>query len=56
MRRLPGACHANHYIGSVVPPQASDEGGYEPGVTLLAPEAEAIAKAGALDVLQEVLA
>jgi len=54
LRRLPVACYANHYIGYVVPPSAYDEGGYEAGVTLLAPEAEAIVKAEALSLLKEV--
>jgi len=54
LRRLPVACYANHYIGYVVPPSAYDKGGYEAGVTLLAPEAEAIVKAEALSLLREV--
>ena len=54
LRYLPVACYANHYIGYVVPASAYDEGGYEPGVTLLAPEAEAIAKSEALALLREV--
>jgi hypothetical protein len=54
LRRLPVACYANHYIGYVVPPSAYDEGGYEAGVTLLAPEAEALVKAEALSLLKEV--
>jgi hypothetical protein len=56
VRRLPVACYANHYIGYVVPAEAYDEGGYEAGVTLLAPEAEAIARAGAIELLREVMA
>ncbi len=51
---LPVACYANHYIGYVVPPGAYDDGGYEPGVTLLSPEAEGISKREALALLQEV--
>lgn len=53
LRYLPVACYANHYIGYVVPPAAYDEGGYEPGVSFLAPEAEGIAKAEALSILGE---
>jgi hypothetical protein len=55
VRHLPVACYANHYIGYVVPPLAYDEGGYEAGVTILAPEAEAIVKAEALSLLREVM-
>ena len=51
---LPVACYANHYIGYVVPEGAYDEGGYEAGVTMLAPEAEEIAKREALALLREV--
>ncbi len=54
LRRLPVACYANHYIGYVVPPAAYDEGGYEAGVTWLAPEAEGIVKTEALSLLREV--
>jgi hypothetical protein len=54
LRYLPVACYANHYIGYVVPPPAYDEGGYEPGVTLLAPEAEAIVVREAVGLLGEV--
>jgi hypothetical protein len=56
VRRLPVACYANHYIGYVVPAEAYDQGGYEAGVTLLAPEAEAIVRAGAIELLREVMA
>ncbi len=51
---LPVACYANHYIGYVVPAPAYDEGGYEPGVTFLAPEAEAIGKDAAISLVREV--
>ena len=51
---LPVACYANHYIGYVVPAGAYDEGGYEPGVSMLAPEAEAIATREAVALLREV--
>jgi hypothetical protein len=54
LRHLPVACYANNYIGYVVPAPAYDEGGYEAGVTLLAPEAEAIVRREALEVLGEV--
>lgn len=52
--RLPVACYANHYVGYVVPPHAYEEGGYEAGITFLAPEAEGIVKDTALAVLAEV--
>ena len=55
LRHLPVACYANHYIGYVVPAPAYAEGGYEAGVTLLAPEAEAICKREALALLREVM-
>jgi len=54
LRHLPVACYANHYIGYVVPAEAYEQGGYEPGVSLLAPEAEAIACREAVDLLREV--
>ena len=54
IRYLPIACYANHYIGYVVPHDAYDQGGYETGVTLLAPEAEGIATREALSLLEEV--
>jgi hypothetical protein len=56
LRYLPVACYANHYVGYVVPPAAYDQGGYEAGVTLLAPEAEGIVKAEALALLRDVAA
>ena len=56
LRYLPVACYANHYVGYVVPHEAYAQGGYEAGVTLLAPEAEAIAKAEALSLRREVAA
>jgi hypothetical protein len=49
------ACYANHYIGYVVPPEAYDQGGYEAGITLLAPEAEAIVVREAVRMLREVV-
>jgi hypothetical protein len=51
---LPVACYANHYIGYVVPPAAYDEGGYEPGMTFLGPEAEGIVVLEAVRLLGEV--
>ena len=54
LRHLPVVCYANHYVGYVVPPAAYDEGGYEAGVTWLAPEAEGIVKHEALALLREV--
>ena len=55
VRDLPVACYANHYMGYVVPAKAYEEGGYEPGVSFLAPEAEAIARAAAIDLVKEVM-
>jgi len=54
LRYLPVACYANHYIGYVVPPAATAEGGYEAGVTVAGPEAEGIVKREALALLREV--
>jgi hypothetical protein len=54
LRYLPVACYANHYIGYVVPPAAFDEGGYEPGMTFVGPEAEAIVVREAVGLLREV--
>jgi hypothetical protein len=53
IRDLLVACYANHYAGYVCPPAVYEEGGYEAGVTLFAPEAEAIVKREALAVLAE---
>jgi hypothetical protein len=47
-------CYANHYVGYVCPPQVYEEGGYEAGVTLFAPEAEGIIKREAVAILGEV--
>lgn len=55
IRHLLVACYANHYVGYVCPPSVYEEGGYEAGVTLFAPEAEAIAKREALAVLTEAM-
>lgn len=54
LRYLPVACYANHYVGYVVPAPAYGEGGYEAGVTWLAPEAEGIVRAEAVSLLGEV--
>jgi neutral ceramidase len=48
------ACYANDYIGYVVPPEAYAQGGYEAGVTFCAPEAEAIVRETAVQVLESV--
>jgi len=55
IRDLLVACYANHYVGYVCPPAVYEEGGYEAGVTLFAPEAEAIVKREALAVLTEAM-
>lgn len=55
IRHLLVACYANHYVGYVCPPEAYEEGGYEVGVTLFAPEAEAIVKREALAALSEAM-
>jgi hypothetical protein len=41
--------------GYVCPPAAFEEGGYEAGVALVVPEAEAIVKREALAVLAEAM-
>ena len=53
--RLLVASYANDYVGYVCPPAVYDEGGYEAGVTLFAPEAEAIVKREALAVLTKTV-
>ena len=45
----------NEWISYMMPPEEFDQGGYEPGVSFLAPEAEAIAKTAAIDLMKEVL-
>jgi neutral ceramidase len=55
IRHLLVACYANDYVWYVCPPAAYEEGGYEAGVTLFAPEAEAIVKREALAVLNEAI-
>ncbi len=49
------ACYANDYIGYVVPPEAFEQGGYEPGVTFCPPEAEAIIVDASTRILKEVM-
>jgi neutral ceramidase len=48
------ACYANDYLGYLVPAHAYGEGGYEPGITAYAPEAEAIVRDTATSLLSEV--
>ncbi|MEX1194327.1 MAG: neutral/alkaline non-lysosomal ceramidase N-terminal domain-containing protein [Dehalococcoidia bacterium] len=48
------ACYANDYVGYVVPADAYAEGGHEPGLTFFAPEADAIIRRAAVDLLQGV--
>ncbi len=54
LRYLPIACYANHYIGYVVPANATAEGGYEPGITMAGPEGEGIVMRASLELLAEV--
>jgi hypothetical protein len=54
LRYLPIACYANHYIGYVVPAHSMAEGGYESGITMVAPEGEAIVRHASLELLAEV--
>jgi hypothetical protein len=54
LRYLQIACYANHYIGYVVPAHATAEGGYEPGITMVAPDGEAIVRRAALELLADV--
>ncbi len=49
------ACYANHYVGYVVPAEAYEQGGYEAGVTIFAPEAEEMIKGEAVQLLREVV-
>jgi hypothetical protein len=55
IRHLLVAGYANYYVWYVCPPAVYEEGGYEAGVTLFAPEAEAIVKREAVAVLNEAL-
>jgi hypothetical protein len=55
IRHLLVAGYANHYVWYVCPPAVYEEGGYEAGITLFAPEAEAIVKREALAVLNEAM-
>ena len=56
LRHLLVACYANHYVGYLVPRHAFDEGGYEPGVTMLDETAEETVRAAAIDLVREVSA
>lgn len=47
-------CYANDLAGYVVTPAAADEGGYEPNVTLLAPEAAEILVDSAVELLHRL--
>jgi neutral ceramidase len=49
------AGYANHYVWYVCPPPVYEEGGYEAGVTLFAPETEPIVRREALAVLAEAM-
>lgn len=48
------ACYANEYVGYAPPAHAYDEGGYEPGVTPFAPEAEALVRRAAIEMLRSL--
>lgn len=48
------ACYANDYVGYIVPEHAHGEGGYEPGVTAYAPEAEAIIRDAAKRLIADI--
>ena len=48
------ACYANDYVGYVVPEHAYEEGGYEAGMTPHAPEADAMIRDAAKDLLMEI--
>jgi hypothetical protein len=48
------ACYANDYIGYVIPPNAYEQGGYEAGVTLCPPEAEAMIFDASIRLLKQV--
>ena len=54
LRHLLVACYANHYVGYFVPRHAFDEGGYEPGVTLVDETAEETMHDAAIDVLASI--
>jgi hypothetical protein len=54
LRHLQIACYANHYIGYVVPAHATAEGGYEPGISMVGPDGEAIVRRTSLELLSEV--
>jgi hypothetical protein len=48
------ACYANDYVGYIVPEHAYDEGGYEPGVTAYAPEADAMVRDAAKRLMADI--
>ena len=54
LRNLIVACYANHYVGYLVPRHAFEEGGYEPGVTLLDETAEETMRTAAVELLREL--
>jgi hypothetical protein len=49
------ACYANDYVGYVIPEAAYEGGGYEVGITPFAPEAEALVRQTAVELLGLVL-
>jgi hypothetical protein len=48
------AGYANDYLGYIAPAHAFEEGGYEPGLTFYAPEADAIIREAGAALLREV--
>lgn len=48
------ACYANHYAGYFVPEEAFDQGGYEPGVTVLDETAEQTTRLAAINLLRKI--
>ncbi len=48
------ACYANDYMGYVIPEHAYEEGGYEAGMTLHAPQADAMIRDAAKELLIEI--
>jgi hypothetical protein len=47
------ACYSNHHLMYVVPRHAWDQGGYEPGVSILDEDAEENIRAAAIDAMRE---
>jgi hypothetical protein len=47
------SCYTNHHVFYVVPAHAFDQGGYEPGVSVLDAHAEAIFREAAIELLRE---